>query len=41
MAELLAIDPTYKQKNKHHIAEDLSFLSDFELHKLCAEHKVI
>ncbi|VVC27802.1 Helicase, C-terminal,Helicase superfamily 1/2, ATP-binding domain,P-loop containing nucleoside [Cinara cedri] len=41
MAELLAVDPTYKQKNKQYIAEDLSFLSDFELHKLCTEHKCL
>lgn len=40
MAELLAVDPTYKQKNKDHIAEDLSFMSDFELHNLCTGHEV-
>ncbi|XP_050542472.1 SWI/SNF-related matrix-associated actin-dependent regulator of chromatin subfamily A containing DEAD/H box 1 homolog [Daktulosphaira vitifoliae] len=39
MAKLLAVDPTYKQKNEQYIAEDLSFLSDFDLHKLCADHK--
>lgn len=40
MARLLAVDPTYKQKNEQYVAEDLSFLSDFELHKICTEHKV-
>lgn len=40
MASLLAVDPTYKQKNEQYVAEDLSFLSDFELHKLCTEHQV-
>lgn len=41
MAKLLALDPTYKQKNEQYIAEDLSFLSDFDLHKLCTDHKVL
>lgn len=41
MAKLLAVDPTYKQKNEQYIAEDLSFLSDFDLHKLCTNHKVM
>jgi len=41
MSKLLALDPAYKQKNEQYIAEDLSFLSDFELHKLCTEYKVL
>lgn len=40
MAKLLAVDPTYKQKNEQYIVEDLAFLSDFDLHNLCIEHKV-
>lgn len=40
MSSLLALDPTYKQKNEQYIAEDLSFLSDFDLHKICTEHQV-
>jgi len=40
MAKLLAIEPTYKQKNEQYIAEDLSFMSDFDLHKLCTDHRV-
>lgn len=40
MAKLLAMDPTYKQKNEQYLAEDLSYKSDFELHKLCTEYKV-
>lgn len=40
MASLLSLDPTYKQKNEQYIAEDLSFLSDFDLHKICTEHQV-
>jgi len=41
MSKLLALDPAYKQKNEQYIAEDLSFLSDFELHKLCTEYKCL
>lgn len=40
MAKLLAIEPTYKQKNEQYIAEDLSFMSDFDLHKICTEYMV-
>lgn len=40
MAKLLALDPTYKQKNEQYIAEDLSFMSDFDLHKMCTEYRV-
>lgn len=40
MAKLLAVDPTYKQKNEQYIVEDLAFLSDFDLHNLCTQHKV-
>ncbi|XP_060870859.1 SWI/SNF-related matrix-associated actin-dependent regulator of chromatin subfamily A containing DEAD/H box 1 homolog [Metopolophium dirhodum] len=41
MAKLLAIEPTYKQKNEQYIAEDLSFMSDFDLHKLCTDHRCL
>ncbi|XP_050435518.1 SWI/SNF-related matrix-associated actin-dependent regulator of chromatin subfamily A containing DEAD/H box 1 homolog [Adelges cooleyi] len=41
MAKLLATDPTYKQKNEQYIAEDLSFMSDFDLHKMCGDYKCL
>ncbi|KAF0762962.1 SWI/SNF-related matrix-associated actin-dependent regulator of chromatin subfamily A containing DEAD/H box 1 [Aphis craccivora] len=41
MAKLLALDPTYKQKNEQYIAEDLSFMSDFDLHKMCTEYRCL
>lgn len=41
MAKLLAVEPSYKQKNEKFIAEDLSFLSDFDLHKLCTDYPVL
>jgi hypothetical protein len=40
MASLLAVEPSYKQTNEKFIAEDLAFLSDFDLHKLCTDYEV-
>lgn len=40
IAKKLASDPSYKETKVEYIIEDLSFMSDFEIHSLTKEHKV-
>jgi hypothetical protein len=40
MARRLAADCTYKETNAEYIVEDLSMMSDFQIHQLSSAHKV-
>ncbi|XP_044729934.1 SWI/SNF-related matrix-associated actin-dependent regulator of chromatin subfamily A containing DEAD/H box 1 homolog isoform X2 [Chrysoperla carnea] len=41
MASRLASDPLYKETNQAYIIEDLTFMSDYQIHKLTQEYKSI
>ncbi|KAK9499348.1 hypothetical protein O3M35_002399 [Rhynocoris fuscipes] len=41
IADRLAYDYNYKQTNKDHIFEDLSYMSDHEIHQLTCQYKCI
>lgn len=40
IADCLVEDPTYKGTNPQYILEDISWLSDYDIHQLSLKHKV-
>ncbi|VEN43099.1 unnamed protein product [Callosobruchus maculatus] len=41
IAKLLAVDPGYKDTVEQYIVDDLTWMSDFEIHTLCKEFKCL
>lgn len=41
LASRLAADTFYKEKNEQYIYEDLIFMSDFQIHQLTFQYKVL
>lgn len=40
IANVLAADPSYKERNPQYISDDLLCMSDFEIHLLCKQYGV-
>ena len=40
IADLLVLEPSLPDRNRNYVFEDLTYMSDFEIHKTCKLYKV-